>query len=180
MAHDMYKLQGEVPEMIMMGQTADISFICEFEWYSWVYYNESITQFPEVKVVIGRYLGPTEPEVGSVMTAKILKYNGEVLRRNTFRHLKREEFDTEECIKVHSEFNVMVDQRLGDPVNEAELKSEAVVASVTPEFEVYDDNEQGRAMPPIDPIDLKGIDRYDPDSYDGYITAQVLLPRGDD
>jgi hypothetical protein len=63
-------------------------------------------------------------------------------------------------------------------VNEDELKSEAVVASVTPEFEVYDDNEPGRAMPSIDPIDIKGIDKYDPDSYDGYITAQVLLPRG--
>jgi hypothetical protein len=30
MAHDMYKLQGEVPETIIIGQTADISFICEF------------------------------------------------------------------------------------------------------------------------------------------------------
>jgi hypothetical protein len=87
-----------------------------------------------VKVVIGRYLGPTEPGVGSWMTAKIVTYNGEVLRSNTFRHIKREEFDTEECIKVSSEFNVTVAQRLGDPVNEEELKSEAVVASVTPEF----------------------------------------------
>jgi hypothetical protein len=34
MAHDMYKLQGEVPETIMMGQTSEICFIWEFEWYS--------------------------------------------------------------------------------------------------------------------------------------------------
>ena len=79
-ALDIYKLQGQVPETIMMGETADISFICEFQWYSWVYYNESQVQFPDVKVLLGRYLGPTEPKVGSVLTAKILKSNGEVIR----------------------------------------------------------------------------------------------------
>jgi hypothetical protein len=81
----------------MMVQMVDISLICQFAWYAWVYYNESIFQFPEEKVAIGRYLGPTEPEVGSVMTAKILKCNGEIMRRITFRHVCWEEFDTEEC-----------------------------------------------------------------------------------
>jgi hypothetical protein len=68
MALDLFK----VPEMVMMGQTAYISFICEFEWYLWVYYNNSAVQFPDQKVVLGRCLGPTEPEVGSVLSAKIL------------------------------------------------------------------------------------------------------------
>jgi hypothetical protein len=31
MALDLLKLNGQVPETIMMGQTADISFICEHE-----------------------------------------------------------------------------------------------------------------------------------------------------
>jgi hypothetical protein len=39
-AHDLYKSQGQVPETVMMGQTADISFICEFPWYVWVFYNK--------------------------------------------------------------------------------------------------------------------------------------------
>jgi hypothetical protein len=72
----MYKLNGEVPKTIMMGQTADISFICEFRWYEWVYFNEAQAQFPDDKVFLGNYLGPTDPEVGSVLTAKILKQNG--------------------------------------------------------------------------------------------------------
>ena len=41
MALDLIKLKGEVPETIMMGQTADISFICEHEWYSFVYFNRN-------------------------------------------------------------------------------------------------------------------------------------------
>jgi hypothetical protein len=80
----------------MMGQTADISLISEFSWYAWVYYNESVTSFPEDKVCPGRYLGPTDPEVGSVLTAKLLNSNGKVIHRNKFRHLTREELLSDE------------------------------------------------------------------------------------
>jgi hypothetical protein len=53
MALDLLKLNGQVPETIMMGQTADISFICEHEWYSWVYFNDKdCAQFSEEKVVL--------------------------------------------------------------------------------------------------------------------------------
>ena len=97
MALDIYKLQGQVPETIMMGQTADISFICAFKWYAWFYYNDTNNvQFPDQKVVLGRYLGPTEPEVGSVLTAKILTVSGEVLCRNTLRNLTAEELASSE------------------------------------------------------------------------------------
>jgi hypothetical protein len=175
----MYKLQGKLPETMMMGPTADISFNCEFEWYSWVYYNESNIQFPENKIVIGSYFGPTVPEVGSVMKAKILKHHEEVLRRNPFIHIRREAFDTEACIKVFSKFNVAVGQKLGDPMDKEDLKPEAVVASVTPEYEVYDDNDL-KAMPTIEIDDYVGTDKYNPDINDRYIKALVLLPREDE
>jgi hypothetical protein len=65
-----------MPETIMPGQTADILFICNFAWYDWVYYNEQNAAFPNSKTTLGRYLGPTDPEAGSVFTAKILTYEG--------------------------------------------------------------------------------------------------------
>ena len=37
LALDLYKLDGQVPETKMLGQTADISFICLFAWYDWIY-----------------------------------------------------------------------------------------------------------------------------------------------
>jgi hypothetical protein len=40
-------------------------------------------------MTLGRYLGPTDPEAGSVLTAKILTMNGDVIRRKTFRHLEQ-------------------------------------------------------------------------------------------
>jgi hypothetical protein len=172
-AHDNYKLNGQVPETIMMGQTADISFICEFKWYSWLYYHEPTVKFPEERVMLGRYLGPTTPEAGSVMTAQILTSNGEVVRRNTFRHLKREEYESEDCKKARYAFDEAITKRLGDSLSMEELTPEFDVAAVTPEFEVYEDDDS-KPMPTVE------IDDYDPDTYEGYITAQVLLPKGDE
>ena len=34
------KLNGQVPEMIMKGQTADISNLAEYEWNDWIVYWE--------------------------------------------------------------------------------------------------------------------------------------------
>jgi hypothetical protein len=45
LALDMYKLNSQVPETIMLGQTADISFICSFAWYNWVYYKKQNAAF---------------------------------------------------------------------------------------------------------------------------------------
>jgi hypothetical protein len=71
----------------MLGKTADISFICNFVWYDWIYYNEPNAAFPASKMTQGRYLGPTDPEAGSVLSAKILTFSGNVIRRSTFKHL---------------------------------------------------------------------------------------------
>jgi hypothetical protein len=56
----------------MLVKTADILFICNFAWYDWAYHNEQNSAFPDSKMTLGRYLGPTDPEFGSVLTAKIL------------------------------------------------------------------------------------------------------------
>jgi hypothetical protein len=35
-AHDIYSLQGEVPETVMSGKITDISQFCKFAFYDWV------------------------------------------------------------------------------------------------------------------------------------------------
>jgi hypothetical protein len=69
-----------------------------------VYYNEQTASFPEPKMTLGRYLGPTDPEAGSVSTSKILTMNGDVIRRNTFRHLEQKEFASAECKAAQKQF----------------------------------------------------------------------------
>jgi hypothetical protein len=79
LAFEMYKLIGQVPETIMLGQTAEISFISSFAWYNWVYYNGQNAAFTTSKMTSGTYLCPTDPEEGSVSSAKILAFEGNVI-----------------------------------------------------------------------------------------------------
>ena len=72
-----YALDGQVPETVMMGQTADISHLCEYELFDWVMFYEPVNGYPNDKVTIGRYIGPAI-DVGTAMTMKILKANGGV------------------------------------------------------------------------------------------------------
>jgi hypothetical protein len=85
-AHDIYSLQGEVPETVMSGETVDISQVCEFAFYDWVMFCDEPVAFPDANPVIDRYLGPAI-DVGPALTAKILKANGEAVYRSTYRHL---------------------------------------------------------------------------------------------
>ena len=49
-ALDIYKLNGEVPETVMTGDTADISIIAEHAWYEWIkFYNPVDKTFLEDK-----------------------------------------------------------------------------------------------------------------------------------
>jgi hypothetical protein len=140
MALDLYNLQGQVPQTIMIGQTADISFICLFKWYDWTYYNDSNAQFPDQKVVLGRYLGPTEPEVGSVLTGKILTATGEVIPRNMFRHLTDAEIVSSDNQKERDKFNETVGNRCGVLFKEPLLGPSLGVLVTTPDYELYDND----------------------------------------
>jgi hypothetical protein len=91
-----YMTKGKVPETIMTGSTADISHICEFAWYDWVMFRDNIPMFLDHKLILRRYLGPAT-NVGSALTAKILKSNGQVVYRSTLRHLT----NIEHCCPVH-------------------------------------------------------------------------------
>jgi hypothetical protein len=48
-----YTMNGQVPETIMTGTTADISHISEFGWYDWVMFWDNTLAFPEDNIVLG-------------------------------------------------------------------------------------------------------------------------------
>ncbi len=91
MAHNIFKLDREVPETIMSGKTADISQFCELGWYEWVKFCFTTVSFLEVPLVHGKYLS-LSIVVGLAMTAKTLTPMGEVVHRNTYRQLTPKEF----------------------------------------------------------------------------------------
>ena len=59
-AKDLFQLQGTTPHTATFGEEGDISNICQFGWYDWVYFRESVAAFPYPVEVLGRCLGPTK------------------------------------------------------------------------------------------------------------------------
>ena len=68
--HNIWQLNGQVPQTIMTGQTADISQLYELAWYEFCLWHDSTVSFPDDKICLGRYLGPAI-DVGPAMTANI-------------------------------------------------------------------------------------------------------------
>ena len=67
-------LKGEVPETVMSGETADDSEFAEHGWYDWNKFRDTTVAYPEIKLVLGRYLGPST-DIGPAMTANNIKDN---------------------------------------------------------------------------------------------------------
>ena len=108
----MYVLDGQVPETIMSDQTSDISQFCELGFYEWVMFRDEPIQFPNDNPVLGRYLEPAI-NVGSAMTAKIMKLNGEVVYFSTYSPLTNAERVNLAHIAMRKDFNESITKKYG-------------------------------------------------------------------
>ena len=171
-AHDIFKLNGRTPEAMMMGETPDISYICEFGWYDWVMFRDEVAPYPEPKLVLGRYLGPSV-DVGPAMSARIIKANGQVVDRSTFRHLTADELQDEVHKATRDDFTKLLHEKLGSAATFADLTlggdGGRSFLLPTPEHIPYDDV-------PFDILEEELMPT--PESGDEYVNAEVMLPRG--
>ena len=164
--NDIYETNGETPETIMSGSTADISHISEFAWYDWVMFRDNTPTFPDDKLILGRYLGPAI-DVGSALTAKILKSNGQFVCRSTLRHLT----DDERVDPVHKDMRKSFDLTIIDSLGPAASASDFPAEDLTPTYEHYDDDNFD-----FDP-DYGDVE-VTPETGDTFLGAEILLPRG--
>jgi hypothetical protein len=153
-------LEGSNPYTRMTGQTCDISNLCQFGWYEWIYFRDEQAKFPFPKLALGRCLGPAKSH-GNAMAQWVLTSNGRVRCVSTLRKLAKHEIDSPTEQSKRKEFDDAIKQRLGDSI------------SVT-------DAESGQ-MPIEKPVDDPEIpdadDVGDPDDYDQFLGANVLLPQ---
>jgi hypothetical protein len=122
-AHDIYKLDGQVPETLVTGSTADISEIAKFKWYQWIYFLDTTVSFPGDKYVLRRYLGPAA-DIGPAMAAKVLKTNGQTLVRTTFCPLTEDELLSEDEKKKRDDFDKKVKEILGEGFSPEDWKGD--------------------------------------------------------
>ena len=169
-ALSMYELQGEVPEMIMSGQTADILPFAELPWYSWVKFFDPSSGYPENKQVLGRWLGPI-PDVGPAMTSKILKDNGFWIYTSSYRALNEDELQDPKEKTLRDEYDAKIRKKLGQELTEETMK-ELDIDVPTPKFPVYKDEVEGTQQ------QVPDIDDVTPEEQDNYVGAEVNLPIG--
>jgi len=164
-----YANQDEVPETVMSGQTSDISIWVQHEWYEWIKFRDTAISFPDDKEVLGRYLGPSI-DVGPAMTAKILKANGEVVHRSTYRSLMEEEIADEKEKKERDTFDQVTNERYGMPMVADDFEGSEDVEANPPDLYEDDSGEKHEHVPDAEDIT--------PETGDEYVGAEVNIPRG--
>ena len=169
-AHGVYELNGEVPETLMSGETADIAPCCAFEWCEWVKFRDTATQFPDDPITLGRHLGP-EVDVGTALTAKILKSNGQVTCRSACRPLSEEELHSDSNKAEREAFDKAIEQKLGPGMKPEDFDD---VEFETPTYESHEDDDDD-GTPPAPDADEEPT----PELGDLHLNAKVLLPRRD-
>ena len=163
------ELDGQVPETIMSGQTADISPFTALGWYDWIKYYDSVNSYPEHKELLGRWLGPAV-DIGPAMTGKVLKANGQIIYTSTYRPLTNDEVANPDEIKARQVFNAAVSAKLGAAMSKPDLSSDDIDAD-TPTFVPYEDDDTPSHQ-------LPDTDEITPEVADSYVGAHVNLPIG--
>ena len=74
----MIQNSGHNPNLETLGDAGDISNLCQYDWYEWIYYRENAAPFPFPREVLGQCLGPAKGE-GNEMAQWCLKANGQVV-----------------------------------------------------------------------------------------------------
>ena len=161
-AHNIPTLNGQVPETVVTGNTADISELVEFGWYQWAYYRDATTFFPLPEEELGRYLGPSE-NVGSKMSMWILKGNGEDVSWTTLCSLNDSDRASETEKAKREKFTMAINKKSGPSLRDVGTESDSgdfFNDTDTPEFTPYVDNEgiEEATMPEADAF--PDYDRY--------------------
>ena len=183
-ARDLFQLQGTTPYTATFGEEGDISNLCQFGWYEWVYFYDDSVKFPHGKATLGRCLGPARNE-GNEMAQWVLKANGKIVPRRTCSKLtaseaapsneveaqKRKIFD--DCIRQEhgDSFTLPTDlagQPLPDPNNFAG------------EPLIIEKRHDSTSMPQADAVDSTGQPILQQSMTDTLINAEVMFPQGED
>ena len=163
-AKDLFQLEGETPHYHVHGQHPDISNLCRFQWYEWVYWRDEDAGFPLPPEALGRVLGPSI-NAGNQMAQWVLKSNGQIVPCRTLRPLRKDELHAPHEIRKRQLFTTLIREKLGDSMTPPQVDL-PVHEDV---FEAYeDDDEQPSTMP-----------EADDDVYDRILTAELQLPHND-
>jgi hypothetical protein len=170
----LFQSNGQTPYANTFGVQGDISNICNFGWYEWIYYRDH-GNFPAAKEKLGRALGPMKNE-GNEMSQSILTLRGTIVPRRTLRKLLPSELHNEGEKRKRQLFDDVIRSKLGDSIS---LPSKPLDTSYTP---YSDDVEPDPVQLPKDndPTDTNGNAMFEKPLTDRWIHAELHLPQGEE
>ena len=128
--------------------------------------RDNIPSYPDDKLILGRYLGPST-DIGSSLTTKILQLNGQFVCRLTLRHLTDEELQSSVRLDKQRQFDESVATHLGPAATVHDFPAQ----NFTPDDPDYFDSTDF-----IDPD--YGDAEIMPEMGDNYLSAEIMLPHG--
>ena len=166
----LFQCNGLSPHAATFGSQKDISNICSYAWYEWIYYRDD-GSYPENKEKLGRILGPLDNE-GNEMAQAILNSNARVITRRTIRRLTTAERHSESEKTKRGTFDAIIEQRLGDSMKAPENPDNMPYSDdVEPDLIEIPDDE--------DPVDEKGTAIFEQPITDSWINAELNLTQGE-
>jgi hypothetical protein len=164
-AIDLFVLQGETPHTKLLGDTADISHLCQFEWYQLVGYIHPAERMDTKH--IGRYLGPSH-DVGDAMCSKIMTSKATIIICSSVYPITPDDLATSGVQEKIADFETSLKEKLKDRADGIQ-DSEDDPNDDPNDFIPYKDEDNG-------PQEMPEADTMDHESYDRYISSRILLP----
>ena len=167
----LFQNDGLNPHTITYGTQADISNLCTYQWYQWIYYRDHGV-FPINKEKLGRVLGPLRNE-GNEMAQAVLTSTGKVIPRRTLRRLRQDEITNPIEIEKRNRFDTLIKSKLGDSATFPPYK--APISIYGP-----DGNGDLNELDDGSDVDEESDDQLDQPMTDLIINSEVHLPQGED
>jgi len=170
-------LKGMTPEENIHGRVVDISAYAQFDWYSLVWFIDPPSDIATSRRQIGRWIGVAE-KVGSSLCYYILPKSCRPIARSSVMSLTQDDALQPQTIALIADYDAAIQGKIGINRSDEDVLSEFADLPISP-IDVFNDDE----------IDTEGgtsfnshvldADDWTPESFDQYIAAHVVLPRGD-
>ena len=177
------KLNGRSAFEQVTGKTPDISEYLDFDFYDLIWYHPGVhPNFDNEIRQLGRWLGVSH-RVGSDMCYWILTVTGHVISESTVQHVTRDDALDVDIKQQIDEFNERLNERMDD--TNFKIKHDEGGFTLVDEYDLpqwdsaYGDHESTPTDAEYggnpDDVPLKDIDDIEPETYDKYIGARVIL-----
>ena len=169
-AYDAPKLQGRCAAEHALGYTPDISPWIQHQWYENVWYRDADGEHK-----IGKWLGMASG-IGGGDGFWILPTSARPIARSTVWSITRDELAGDAIKAAIRALDESINSKIGDHLNDEKVIEQ--VGDLEPaDGDLLEDLDDDSVME-VDSLAPEDDGDFTPETFDGYLTASVMLPRG--